>query len=82
VLDHVALGNLELCVLGAQVACDLARVAELAVGALAEATEKVFTFALWRVINATIVEESRPPERNAPKGTSLTICMRTDSSRC
>ena len=29
----------------------------------------------------TTVLESMPPERNAPIGTSLTICMRTDSSR-
>jgi hypothetical protein len=35
---------------------------------------------LWRVISATIVEESRPPERNAPNGTSLTICIFTASS--
>jgi hypothetical protein len=44
-------------------------------------TEKVFTFELWRVMRATMVEESRPPERNAPNGTSLTIWIRTASSR-
>ena len=44
-------------------------------------TENVFTFELWRVISATMVEESRPPDRYAPNGTSLTICIFTDSSR-
>ena len=32
-------------------------------------------------MNATTALESTPPDRNAPIGTSLTICMRTDSSR-
>ena len=35
---------------------------------------------LCRLINATIVEESSPPDRNAPNGTSLTISSFTASS--
>jgi hypothetical protein len=31
-------------------------------------------------MNATTALESTPPDRKAPIGTSLTICMRTDSS--
>ena len=31
-------------------------------------------------MNASTALESMPPDRNAPIGTSLTICMRTDSS--
>ena len=31
-------------------------------------------------MNASTALESTPPDRNAPIGTSLTICMRTDSS--
>ena len=31
-------------------------------------------------IKATIAEESTPPERNAPTGTSLTIWLRTEAS--
>ncbi len=31
-------------------------------------------------MNPTTQLESMPPERNAPMGTSLTICIRTDSS--
>src|SRR5215217_8136061 len=49
--------------------------------------ENVFTGrSLWACINATTVDESTPPERKAPRGTSATIRSRTASrskvSRC
>src|SRR5215208_7544631 len=49
--------------------------------------ENVFTGrSLWACINATTVDESIPPERKAPRGTSATIRRRTASrsrvSRC
>ena len=35
----------------------------------------------WRAIDATTADESTPPERNAPSGTSAIIRSRTASSR-
>ena len=43
--------------------------------------EKVFTGrGLAAAMAATTALESIPPLRNAPRGTSLTMCRRTDSS--
>ena len=78
--DQVLGVDHQLVVLGAAMPRHGRRVAQLAVLLLGEAHEKVFTCGLERFMSATIIEESMPPDRKAPKGTSLTICTRTASS--
>ena len=74
--------DVELRVLGAEMAGDGFGEMGLVVGLFVEADGEGFDRAAESAcMMATTVEESMPPERKAPSGTSATICMETASRR-